>query len=203
MSSRGLTYADIRRTGERDCQNVFDITDFDLRQGGTAIEIVERQFKEWEADDIKKNWSSDFDDELKLYRLDPDKAYEHWKAGWMSCAKIRVVNALQQQLDRMELWYLEDDNEDIIEVFDDDQVALDVLARIPGNAKLLIGDGNGPNEHWVKVTAKGDDLVVYANTSPRTTSRQREDFREARAAARARNFTANATSKTTSKRRQR
>lgn len=91
--SNQLTYGDFSRTGAQDCANAVSIDEFDYEGGGTAREIVERTWAQWEADGLEQEWLSQQDD---FEGLDPHKAYEAWASGW----KERVVGYVEHELER-------------------------------------------------------------------------------------------------------
>lgn len=84
--SRALTYADFRRTGQQDCANVFDVTDFDLSSGDAEV-----AFDSFDWDGGRAEWIAQQDD---LEGLDPEKAHRAWLAGWKSCALPRLQRAI-------------------------------------------------------------------------------------------------------------
>lgn len=91
VKPRPLTYDDLRRTGQQDCDNAISIDEFDYRGGGTAREIVERTWARWESEGARDQWLSQQDD---LDGLDPDQAYQAWAEGWKSCAIHHVESEL-------------------------------------------------------------------------------------------------------------
>jgi hypothetical protein len=78
------------------------IDEFDLRAGGTAEEIVERTWAEWEADGMEEQWLEQQDD---LEGLDPHQCYDSWKVGWKSCA----VATLEEHVERAKERRLDDE----------------------------------------------------------------------------------------------
>jgi hypothetical protein len=100
--TRALAYDDFYRTGVQDCGNVLSVDEFDLRAGGTAEEIVERTWAEWEADGMEEQWLEQQDD---LEGLDPHQCYDSWKVGWKSCA----VATLEEHVERAKERRLDDE----------------------------------------------------------------------------------------------
>jgi hypothetical protein len=73
------------------------IDEFDIRAGGTAEEIVERTWAEWEADGMEEQWLEQQDD---LEGLDPHQCYDSWKVGWKVCAVSTIDEHLERMKDR-------------------------------------------------------------------------------------------------------
>lgn len=88
-----LTYGDFSRTGAQDCANAISIDEFDYKGGGTAEEIVERTWAQWERDGMEEQWLEQQDD---FEGLDPHKAYEAWASGWRG----RAVGYVERELER-------------------------------------------------------------------------------------------------------
>ena len=93
LFSSKLTYGDFSRTGAQDCANAVSIDEFDYEGGGTARQIVERTWAQWEDDGMEEQWLEQQDD---FEGLDPHKAYEAWAGGW----KERAVGYVESELER-------------------------------------------------------------------------------------------------------
>lgn len=192
MRGAKLTYGDFTKQGYQDAANVFSISEFEdaIEAGGTPEEIVKRTFSDWEDEGVIEEWieqQHDFDD------LDPYKAYDFWKSAWFDYAveEIRVFleEDWQRKIEETEMWYLEDDQGNVVEKFDDINEALGVLARLP-KAQLRDGDGNGPSyKRFVWAEPDSDDLKVdqFATVLPG----ERKAFHAARVEARSRGFRRN------------
>jgi hypothetical protein len=100
-----LTYGDFSRTGSQDCANAISIDEFDYEGGGTAEQIVDRTWKQWEDDGMEEQWLEQQDDDFE--GLDPHKAYEAWASGWRG----RAVGYVERELER-KLEHGDEDDED-------------------------------------------------------------------------------------------
>lgn len=84
--SRALTYADFERTGQQDCANAIDVTDFDLSSGD-----AETAFDSFDWVGGRSEWIAQQDD---FEGLDPVKAWRAWLAGWKACALPHLRRAI-------------------------------------------------------------------------------------------------------------
>jgi len=155
-----LTYGDFRRTGTQDCQNVFDLDDFDLDAGDIGRVLASGAFDE-------DAWIEQVDD---FEGLDPHRCFEAWKDGYSLCARPRLEAALDERRRGLTLYYVTDAgdmkaddlpkppiweesaSEQVMDQFDEIDDAVVALAKIP-QGRILMGDGkHGPDDVilWVE-----------------------------------------------------